>query len=160
MKEGRKLIGHVCGTQSPLTYYTKESMSDHIPFSPSICIHSVCLLEPYRKKGIGSRMMREFISRVRQYPSRSSSSSKRSDVVNLIEGKPERLLLLSHGDMRRFYERLGFMCKGKSDVVLGREVWYEMRLDLERIWYCIFVFSFSPTLPLIFIACTIINCKT
>ncbi|EKM78072.1 hypothetical protein AGABI1DRAFT_42523 [Agaricus bisporus var. burnettii JB137-S8] len=119
MKEGRKLIGHVCGTQSPLTYYTKESMSDHIPFSPSICIHSVCLLEPYRKKGIGSRMMREFISR-------------RSDVVNLIEGKPERLLLLSHGDMRRFYERLGFMCKGKSDVVLGREVWYEMRLDLER----------------------------
>jgi GNAT superfamily N-acetyltransferase len=87
-------------------------------------------LESYRKKGIGSRMMKEFLSRVRQY---RSTASKRSDVVNLpIEGKLERILLLSHDDVRRFYERLGFVCKGKSDVVLGREVWYEMRLDLDR----------------------------
>jgi GNAT superfamily N-acetyltransferase len=99
-------------------------MSIHVPHSPSICVHSVCLLESYRKKGIGSRMMREFYSRVRKY---------RSTLDTLLKSKPKRILLLCHDDTRHFYETLGFVCKGKSNVVYGPGVWYEMHLGLDQI---------------------------
>lgn len=97
-------------------------MSIHVPSSPSICVHSVCLLESYRRKGIGLRMMQEYLSRVQRYRSRE-------DVA--LKDKPECILLVTHDDVRPFYEKVGFVCKGKSDVVLGTGVWYEMCLDLN-----------------------------
>ncbi|KAF9448529.1 acyl-CoA N-acyltransferase [Macrolepiota fuliginosa MF-IS2] len=120
--KGRRLVGHICSTQSPLTYYTKESMSVHVPFSASICVHSICLLGSYRRKGIGMKMIREYLSRIRDYCSSEELVSK---------GKPERVLLLTHSDVRPFYEKAGFACTRKSDVVLGTGVWYEMCLDLK-----------------------------
>ncbi|EKM75479.1 hypothetical protein AGABI1DRAFT_79781 [Agaricus bisporus var. burnettii JB137-S8] len=119
---GRKLIGHVCGTQSALDDYTKESMSIHTPYSPSICVHSVCLVESFRSKGIGSRMMREYFSRVQWYRFTQDMSRR----------KPKRILLLCHDEKKRFYEKLGFVCKGKSGVVYGAGVWYEMHFDLDQ----------------------------
>lgn len=119
---GRKLIGHVCGTQSALDDYTKESMSIHTPYSPSICVHSVCLVESFRSKGIGSRMMREYFSRVQWYRFTQDVSRR----------KPKRILLLCHDEKKRFYEKLGFVCKGKSDVVYGAGVWYEMHFNLDQ----------------------------
>ncbi|KXN81928.1 hypothetical protein AN958_03394 [Leucoagaricus sp. SymC.cos] len=121
--KGRKLIGHVCGTQSPLTYYTKESMSVHVPSSPSICVHSVVLLESYRKKGIGIQMLREYLLRIQ----RQNSTPQGENLL----GKPQRVLLVTHDNVRPFYEKAGFICKGKSDVVLGAGVWYEMSFDLK-----------------------------
>lgn len=120
--KGRRLIGHICSTQSSLTYYTKESMSVHVPFSPSICIHSVCLLESYRRKGIGLKMMQEYLARVQQYCSTEEVLSR---------GKPNRVLLVTHDEVRPFYEQAGFVCKGRSDVVLGKGVWYEMSLEIR-----------------------------
>jgi len=120
--KGRRLIGHICSTQSPLSYYTKESMSIHVPFSRSICIHSVCLLESYRRKGVGLKMMQEYLSRVQQYCLTDEVFSK---------GKPDRVLLVTHDDVRPFYEQAGFVCRGRSDVVLGKGVWYEMMLEIQ-----------------------------
>ncbi|KAF5360349.1 hypothetical protein D9756_004428 [Leucocoprinus leucothites] len=121
--KGRKLIGHVCGTQSPVTYYTKESMSVHVPSSPSICVHSVVLLESYQKKGIGLQMMREYLLRIQRQNSTLEAENR--------QGKPERVLLVTHDDVRPFYEKAGFICKGKSDVVLGAGMWYEMSYPLK-----------------------------
>ncbi|KAJ3564702.1 hypothetical protein NP233_g8123 [Leucocoprinus birnbaumii] len=122
--KGRKLIGHVCGTQSPLTYYTKESMSVHVASSPSICVHSVVLLESYQKKGIGLQMMREYLLRIQRQISSSEGEYR--------HGKPERVLLVTHDEVRPFYEKAGFICKGKSDVALGQGVWYEMSYPLKQ----------------------------
>lgn len=97
-------------------------MSVHVPFSPSICVHSVCLLESYRRRGIGLKMMREYLSRIQRY-------SRSEEVIS--KGVPERILLITHDDTRPFYEKAGFYCRGKSDVVLGAGVWYEMCFDLK-----------------------------
>jgi hypothetical protein len=68
-------------------------------------------------------MMREYLLRIQ----RQNLSSEGEN----LRGKPERVLLVTHDDVRPFYEKAGFSCKGKSDVVLGAGVWYEMSSSLK-----------------------------
>jgi hypothetical protein len=68
-------------------------------------------------------MMREYLVGIQ----RQNSSFQGEN----LDGKPERVLLVTHDDVRLFYEKAGFVCKGKSDVVLGAGVWYEMSFDLK-----------------------------
>lgn len=68
-------------------------------------------------------MMREYLLRIQ----RQSSSPEGENLL----GKPERVLLVTHDDVRPFYEKAGFICNGRSDVVLGAGVWYEMSFSLK-----------------------------
>lgn len=88
-------------------------MSAHVPSSPSVCIHSVCVSQKHRRSRIGLNLVKEYISRFQ--------AAREA-------GLPyERILLITHENLRGFYEKGGFEWIGKSNVVHGSEPWYEMR---------------------------------
>lgn len=91
-------------------------MSTHVPNSSSVCIHSVCVSAAHRKQGIGLRLLKEYISRLQ-------NARK--------VGQPyQRVLLITHEELRSFYEKAGFEWYGVSSVVHGTKPWYDMRLNL------------------------------
>ncbi|KAF6757181.1 acyl-CoA N-acyltransferase [Ephemerocybe angulata] len=111
----RKLVGYVCSTLSSEKTLTHESMSNHVPESDSVCIHSVCVAKEYRRKGIALRLLKEYLAR-----------------LSKAEGQPyKRVLLIAHEELRSFYEQAGFTWIGKSSVEHGSRPWFEMRHDLE-----------------------------
>lgn len=115
--QGRTLIGYVCATSSPEPTLTHESMSKHVPSSASVCIHSVCVSDDHRRKGIALGLLREYIARLEKAHQ---------------EGSPyERILLIVHEELRPLYEKAGFEFVGKSPVVHGPRPWYEMKRVLS-----------------------------
>lgn len=109
--EQRTLVGYICGTLSPSSRLTHDSMSTHVPGSSSVCIHSVCIAASHRRKGVGSALVRAYLDRM----------------VEKMRDGVEMVLLICHEELRDFYERGGFEWLGASDVVHGSRPWFEMR---------------------------------
>ncbi|KAF4566296.1 hypothetical protein EYR36_011713 [Pleurotus pulmonarius] len=116
--EQRRLIGYVCSTLSPATTLTHESMSTHVPGSSSICIHSICVAKEHTKQGVGSKLLKEYVSRL-QVAAKDPSTSY------------DRILLIVHEELRGFYEKAGFEWVGESSVKHGSRPWFEMRKILD-----------------------------
>ncbi|TFK65991.1 acyl-CoA N-acyltransferase [Pluteus cervinus] len=115
LPDTNELVGYVCSTLSPTTSLTHESMSNHIPGSATVCIHSVCVAQKHRRKGVGLALLQEYIARLEAaHPAVNSVSL-------------ERVLLITHEELREFYEKAGFEWVGESAVVHGSRPWYEMR---------------------------------
>jgi len=93
-------------------------MSTHVPHSSSVCIHSICVSPDHRRKGVGSHLLREYVSRLEN--TRKDGSAPY-----------ERILLITHEDLRPFYEKCGFEWIGRSEVVHGSRTWFEMRKILD-----------------------------
>ncbi|PIL27473.1 hypothetical protein GSI_10623 [Ganoderma sinense ZZ0214-1] len=115
---GRKLVGYVCSTLSPDATLTHESMSKHVPGSSSVCIHSVCVAQEYRRQKLGLGLVKEYISRL----STNNDSSP---------APYTRILLIAHEELRGFYEKAGFEWVAQSAVVHGARPWFEMRKALK-----------------------------
>ncbi|TRM55982.1 acyl-CoA N-acyltransferase [Schizophyllum amplum] len=118
----RKLVGYICSTTSPSPTLTHESMSTHVAGSPSVCIHSVCVSSDHRRRGIALGLLREYIARLE---ADARDKGEESD-------KPayERILLITHDEMRPLYEKAGFTLVGPSAVQHGSKPWLEMRWEL------------------------------
>jgi GNAT superfamily N-acetyltransferase len=119
-KEGkRQIVGYICSTLSPSETLTHESMSVHVPSSSTVCIHAICVEKQSQRKGIATRMLKEYISRLR---ARAESGSV----------PYERVVLISHGNLIQFYENAGFINLGRSEVAHGSLPWYELRVELKN----------------------------
>lgn len=112
----RVLIGYVCSTLSSSPTLTHESMSVHDPAGTSVCVHAVCVAPAHRRKGIALGLLKEYVARLER---------ARQDGAQF-----ERVLLITHEDMRSLYEKAGFEWLGRSAVVHGALPWYEMRKTL------------------------------
>ena len=109
--ETNELVGFICSTKTRDTILTHESMSKHDQDGRTVCIHSVVVDEKYRRQGIGSRMMKEYLK------------------LPFIQSV-DRLCLLSKNHLVQFYQDAGFELLGESDVCHGAEKWYDLRLIL------------------------------
>jgi len=89
-------------------------MSTHDPTGTSVCIHSVCVASAYRRRGIATLLLKEYISRLQH----NSNNDK---------PKYDRILLIAHDDLRALYEGAGFEWVGPSAVVHGARPWFEMQ---------------------------------
>lgn len=107
----------MCSTLSPASTLTHESMSTHVPNSPFVCIHSVCVSKPFRHRGVALALLREYVNRLEK-------SIKESNA------KYRCVLLITHEELRGFYEKAGFDWLGPSTVKHGSRMWFEMRRDL------------------------------
>ncbi|KAL1740486.1 acyl-CoA N-acyltransferase [Schizophyllum fasciatum] len=113
----RELVGYICATTSSSPVLTHESMSTHVANAPSVCIHSVCVAPEYRRQGIALGLLKEYIARL--------ETRKRDGSAPY-----ERLLLITHDEMRPLYEKAGFILVGPSAVQHGSKPWLEMKKDL------------------------------
>jgi ribosomal protein S18 acetylase RimI-like enzyme len=101
-----ELVGYVCSTKTTEPTLTHESMGKHEKEGKTVCIHSVVVNSKFRRSGIGLKMMKEYLKRVKNV---------------------DQFLLLSKKYLIPFYEKAGFELLGVSPVVHGAENWYDMR---------------------------------
>ncbi|XP_052098026.1 uncharacterized protein LOC127732878 isoform X2 [Mytilus californianus] len=110
---GDELIGFVSATRYHEDTLKDEAMNMHIPNGESVCIHSVCVKESRRRQGVATHMLKEFINYVKNE-----------------EKDAHRILLICKSKLIPLYTRAGFIFKCKSDVVHGKETWYELEVQL------------------------------
>ncbi|VDC03805.1 unnamed protein product [Peniophora sp. CBMAI 1063] len=108
---GRALVAYVNATRSTFDTLTHASMSTHEPGGRSACIHSVCVREDRKRKGIASALLKEYLARL--------AATKSVD----------RVLLIAHEELRPLYEGCGFKWVGPSSVHHGSRPWFEMRWE-------------------------------
>eukprot|EP00566_Odontella_aurita_P008526 CAMPEP_0113590638 /NCGR_PEP_ID=MMETSP0015_2-20120614/36792_1 /TAXON_ID=2838 /ORGANISM="Odontella" /LENGTH=659 /DNA_ID=CAMNT_0000496865 /DNA_START=123 /DNA_END=2102 /DNA_ORIENTATION=- /assembly_acc=CAM_ASM_000160 len=109
------VIGYICSTRC--WEFDHESMSVHDPTGPLLAVHSVVVMDRYRKMGIGTKMLKEYVSAVRRMELKSPL---------------ERIVLMSKADKLAFYVRAGFRITKPSPIAHGRETWYEGELEVRR----------------------------
>ena len=107
------LIGFINGTCVEDPVITEESMTEHVPGGRYLIIHSVTIHSTFHRKGLGSRMLKEYVAKI-------AFSCPEIDC----------LLLLCKAHLIKFYVDCGFILTQLSPVVHGQESWFEMKLDL------------------------------
>jgi len=84
------VIGFVCSTKCHL--FEHESMSVHEAAGRLLAIHSVVVAEPYRRQGIATRLLQDYIQ----------------SVLEEDEDPPEKFVLLAKANLLAFYVNCGF----------------------------------------------------
>ena len=95
-------IGFINATCTMGETVNEESMRDHLPEGKSLVIHSVTISQEYRRCGVGSAMLKNYINRI---------AADRPEIT--------RLLLLSKAHLLGFYLSCGFQLVGLSSVNHG-----------------------------------------
>ena len=106
----------MCSTLSQTSTLTHESM---LPNSASVCIHSVCVSKALRRRGVALALLREYVNRLEKS-------------INENDATYERILLLTHEELRTFYEMAGFVWSGPSN---GFQAWFEMHRDYLHVLF-------------------------
>lgn len=130
----RKLIAHVIATRTSAPSVTDATMDfpkdwktnkstlpkpgekeplGHQDVGGTICIHSVAVRPEYQSMGIGGVLLRSYIQRIKD--------AKIAD----------RLALLAHDNLKKFYIRYGFDDVGKSNVSFAGGNWNNMILEFS-----------------------------
>ena len=64
------VIGYTCATATDKEQLEAETMSFHVADGTTVCIHSVCVAEEERRKGLATRMLTAYLQWVPQsFPS-------------------------------------------------------------------------------------------
>jgi PhzF family phenazine biosynthesis protein len=108
------VVGFVNGTCVVEPVITEESMSLHRPEGRYLVIHSVTVHSKFRRKGLGTQMLKDYIANVATYE------------------EIDCLFLLCKANLLSFYVQCGFSLIGLSPVVHGQEPWFDMQLDLSE----------------------------
>ncbi|KAK5081516.1 hypothetical protein LTR05_007647 [Lithohypha guttulata] len=132
--EKRKLIAIIVATRTQAPSVTDASMDypkdwktdkrtlstsgnkeplGHQENGATICIHSLAVRSEYQSMGIGSVLLRSYIQRIKD--------AKIAD----------RLALLAHDEMKKFYGRFGFDDMGPSQCTFGGANWNNMILEFS-----------------------------
>jgi arylalkylamine N-acetyltransferase len=61
-----QVVGFVCSTLTAANSLTHESMATHEPQGSLLCVHSVCVEQGQRRRGVGSKLMRAYINFIAQ----------------------------------------------------------------------------------------------
>lgn len=108
--ETGQVLGFCNATATCQNELTHDSMSHHEPDGRLICIHSVTVPPALRRKGIGLRMLLAYLDHVK--------------ALNCYSGAA----LICKADLISFYEQAGFVCRGESKVVHGKDTWYDCEM--------------------------------
>lgn len=117
------LLGHVIATKCDSDTVTDAS-ADYLPewqsgvplselrghqeHGRTIAVHSLAVLPAFRKRGLGKTILKAYTQRIES-----------SGIAN-------RVSLVAHDDMIKFYEALGFVNKGDSQCKFGGGRWFDM----------------------------------
>ena len=123
------LIAHISATRTPSRTVTHASLGfpadwkkrksslprfgeveplGHQEQGGTVALHSLAVAEEHQRKGLGTILLKAYIERIK--------SAKIA----------ERISLLAHGHLVKFYERFGFVDEGLSEVTFGGSEWNSM----------------------------------
>jgi len=130
----RRLIAHIIATRSPFPGVTDASMAvppdwrtnkstlpssdnkeplGHQDQGGTVCIHSLAVSPAHQGIGLGTVLMKAYVQRIKD--------SKCAD----------RLALLAHDHLVRFYTGFGFENMGSSEATFGGGEWNDMVLIFD-----------------------------
>lgn len=120
-EQRRRIVGFITGTAA--TALTLRSMSTHDESEDAhmVCIHSVCVSPEFQRKGLATRMLENYIARIRK-----AEEGKGPEGVKGKRGY-ETLALLAHEELTGLYKRVGFKVRCVSHIQYGSGQWLEMR---------------------------------
>ncbi|GIL89074.1 hypothetical protein Vretimale_16198 [Volvox reticuliferus] len=107
------VVGYVCGTCTNAGHLSHASMATHDHEGGLLCIHSVVVDAPMRRKGLATRLLRAYVPYVQA-------------TTPHLRG----IRLICKHNLIGLYEKAGFILVGPSDVVHGRDPWFEMAMEL------------------------------
>ncbi|CAM9143307.1 unnamed protein product [Phaeothamnion confervicola] len=90
-------------------------MSQHDPQGSTLCVHSVCVEQSRRRRGLATAMLKSYV-----------------ESVALGQPNCAEIRLICKAPLLGLYARCGFSIVGQSDVVHGADPWFEMGLALEE----------------------------
>lgn len=115
-----RIIGFICATRC--SSLNAESMKSHDATGKILAIHSVVVEEKFRNSGVASAMIQDYLSAMERLNSKNGT----------LKVKMDKIVLMAKKNLLAFYVRNGFKAMGVSDVVHGKEQWFELERDLPR----------------------------
>ncbi|KAJ2451896.1 hypothetical protein EV183_003302 [Coemansia sp. RSA 2336] len=79
---GNELVGYVMSTQAASPLVTHESMSQHDPQGPTVCVHSVCVSAKWQRKGLATRLLEKYTEALRLYNKTASAKISRLALIS------------------------------------------------------------------------------
>ncbi|KAL7452450.1 hypothetical protein ACHAWC_004172 [Mediolabrus comicus] len=113
--DSEHIIGFICSTRC--SEFTEESMSEHDANGSILAIHSVVVDEKYRRQGVASAMLKEYLTQMISFSSLVASTGTNGF---------SRILLLAKSHLLSFYVDCGFAVIRPSPIVHGQDTWYEL----------------------------------
>lgn len=83
------------------------------PLGTTLCIHSVVTDPKHRRKHLGTWMLTNYVQTIKEQ-----------------QKNVELILLICKEYLLTFYSTCGFTLVGPSDVVHGKEKWFEMKIKV------------------------------
>eukprot|EP00534_Pseudo-nitzschia_fraudulenta_P015671 CAMPEP_0201247082 /NCGR_PEP_ID=MMETSP0852-20130820/52890_1 /ASSEMBLY_ACC=CAM_ASM_000632 /TAXON_ID=183588 /ORGANISM="Pseudo-nitzschia fraudulenta, Strain WWA7" /LENGTH=412 /DNA_ID=CAMNT_0047545433 /DNA_START=12 /DNA_END=1250 /DNA_ORIENTATION=- len=122
---GETVLGFVCATRCH--EFTEESMSSlHFPDGKLLAIHSIAVDEKHRRRGIATRLLNRYVRDVlEQEEERQGSQAESNDPI-------ESIVLIAKQHLLGFYVRCGFRVNRPSPIVHGKELWYDLEMEVPR----------------------------
>lgn len=110
-----ELVGYIVSTLVSGDHLTHSSMSSHNPSGDAVCIHSVCVSTAFQRRGVATRMLKEYLRHLQGLNNNVNASNKL-----------KRVLLIAHEHTIGLYAGVGFVLIGQSSVEHGPDPWFEM----------------------------------
>ena len=107
------VVGFCCGTLTRAATLTAEAMATHEPDGTLLCIHSVCVAQEARRRGVALSLLRAYLQ-----------------LLPAVAPAVRSVRLIAKPYLTPLYERAGFRLLGPSDVVHGAEAWLEFAAEV------------------------------
>lgn len=109
------IVGYITGTRCRT--FDEDAMKVHDPSGRILAIHSVVVSEEYRRQGLGTRMLQNYL-----------------ETLNKLKLKKpiDKVVLITKMRNVGFYLRSGFSVLGKSQITHGKESWYDCELKIQK----------------------------
>ena len=124
--DNETIIGFICSTRCE--EFEEESMSKHVPTGPLLAIHSVVVQQDYRRCGIATSMLKNYLDKVHN---------------ENLDGTIQSIVLIAKAHLLGFYVNCGLKVNRPSPIVHGQELWYELEKSMVRglpketeSWFC------------------------
>jgi len=111
-----RVVGFICATRCK--EFAADAMSTHLPGGPLLAVHSVVVAPEFRRMGVATAMMRNYVSAV----------EKMNDGV--VHRPVDKMVLLAKKQHLTFYVHCGFQVTRPSPILHGQELWYELERRL------------------------------
>ncbi|KAI9257631.1 acyl-CoA N-acyltransferase [Sporodiniella umbellata] len=108
-----EIVGFICCSLSHETKISEKSVRNYEKDGRTIVCQTICVNPRVQKSGIAKNLVNYWINRV---------ESAR---------KYERIILYGRDYLRKFYQDLGFICLGPSDIILGPSLWMDYSKELK-----------------------------
>jgi arylalkylamine N-acetyltransferase len=117
----KTIIAYCCGTLMKGTKLTHESMFAHdAEEGTTLCVHSVVCKRAMRRQKVATKLLKQYVKLIK-----AMNVLRASDERDAKRPRLKSIRLLCKKELIAFYESCQFECLGVSDVLHGREKWFE-----------------------------------